>query len=261
MIAEIEDLRDARLADYRDLRDRPHRADGTFIAESEVVVRKLLGSALHIRSLLLTPPRLAALRDALPSDLPVYVVPQALMDRVAGFHVHRGCLAIGERPADAPVPAGARVVLAAEDLTDVDNLGALARNGAALGADALLLSPRCADPYYRKAIRVSAGHVFLLPIVRAADFHAELRALRARGFSLLAAVTDPDATPVARMTPPEKYVVVLGAEGPGLAPATRALADVRITVPLARGDSLNVAVAAAVVLAGLRREATSPTGA
>src|SRR6185503_19012612 len=155
---EVRDPHDPRLADYRSLKERHLNAEGgRFVAESERVVRRLVGSGLTVHSVLLTPPRLATLADALAGPYPVFVAAQALLDEIAGFHVHRGCLAIGERPAPAALPPGARAVVALEDLTDVDNLGALARHAAAFGADALLLSPRCADPFYRKAIRVSLG--------------------------------------------------------------------------------------------------------
>jgi tRNA G18 (ribose-2'-O)-methylase SpoU len=126
----------------------------------------------------------------------------------------------------------------------------MTRNAAALGADALPLSPRCADPFYRKAIRVSMGSVFHLPIVRAAtDWLAELRALKDRGFALVGAVLDADAVPIEKYTPPEKFVLLLGAEGPGLTPGTKKLCDARVTIPMAAGaDSLNVATAGALLL-------------
>jgi tRNA G18 (ribose-2'-O)-methylase SpoU len=143
--------------------------------------------------------------------------------------------------------------VALEDLVDVDNLGAIARNTAALGGDALLLSPRCADPFYRKAIRVSMGSVFSLPIVRASAWPDDLLALRTRGFSLLAAVLDDDATPIERFSPPARFALVLGAEGPGLSAPTKALCDHRVTIRMSPGaDSLNVATACAVLLERLR---------
>lgn len=247
----LADPADPRLEDYRDIKDRrPAEARGKFVAESELVVRKLLTSGLPVESVLLTAPRLAAMEAALATyDGPVYVVPQEVMDGVAGFHVHRGCLAIGRRPTEARVPDGARVVVALEDFVDVDNVGALARNAAAFGADALLLSPGCADAFYRKAIRVSAGAVFALPVVRAAAWPDDLLALRARlGLTLVGAVLDPDAVPLAALAPPPRFALVLGAEGPGLAPGTRRLCDVRVTIPMAAADSLNVAAAGAVLL-------------
>jgi tRNA G18 (ribose-2'-O)-methylase SpoU len=247
----VVDAHDPRLADYRDLKEHRLRADsGKFIAESEPVVRRLLASALAVDSVLLTAPHLARLEAALPAGLPVLVAPQEVVDAVVGFHVHRGCLAVGRRPGPAPLPPGARTVVVLEDLVDVDNLGAIARNAAAFGADALLLSPRAADPFYRKAIRVSMGSVFSLPVARAAAWPDDLRQLRADGFALVAAVLDAGATPIAAFAWPARVALVLGSEGPGLAPATAALCDHRVTIPMAPGaaDSLNVATAGALML-------------
>jgi tRNA G18 (ribose-2'-O)-methylase SpoU len=249
-------LDDARLADYRDLQDRRlGEKSGRFVAESEIVVRKLLATDLHVWSLLLTAPRLAALESALTAtkaDFPVYVVPQAVMDEVAGFHVHRGCLAIAERPPSPLVPAEARTVVVLVDLVDVDNLGAMARNAAAFGADALLLSPRCADPFYRKAVRTSAGAVLSLPIVRAGRWPEDLLALRERhGLALVGAVLDGHAQPLADFTPPRRLAILFGSEGPGLDQETQHLCDALVTIPMAKSsavDSLNVATAGAVFL-------------
>jgi tRNA G18 (ribose-2'-O)-methylase SpoU len=248
----LTDPADARLDDYRELKEqRLKQESGRFIAESELVVRKLLASPLAVRSLLLTSPLLARLEPALRPDVPVYVVPQELMDGVAGFHVHRGCLAVGERPTAGRIPPAARTVVVLEDLVDVDNLGAMTRNAAAFGADALVLSPRCADPFYRKAIRVSTGSAFFLPIVRAARWPEDLLALRdEHGFALVAAVVAPGAVPLASFTWPERAAIVLGSEGPGLAPATRAACDHLVTIPMDadKADSLNVATAGALFL-------------
>jgi tRNA G18 (ribose-2'-O)-methylase SpoU len=253
---DILDADDPRVADYRRLKERWLNAEGgRFVAESERVVRRLIGSGLRVHSVLLTGPRLATLADALGGPFPVYLAPQELLDRIAGFHVHRGCLAVGERPSAAAIPDGARTLLVLEDLTDVDNLGAIARHAAAFGADALLLSPRCADPFYRKSIRVSLGAVFTLPIIRLAAWPGDLQRLRAEGVSLVAATLDTDATLLARFDRPARLAVLLGAEGPGLSPAARALCDQRVTIPMSPGaDSLNVATAAAIFLYALTRE-------
>jgi tRNA G18 (ribose-2'-O)-methylase SpoU len=245
----VTDPADPRLDDYRDLRDRRLNEEGSrFVAESELVVRQLLRSGLKVHSVLLTAPRLNTLEGQL-GETEVLVAPQDLLDGVAGFHVHRGCLAIGERPANARIPDGARAVVVLEDLVDVDNLGSMTRNAAALGAQAMLLSPKCADPFYRKAIRTSVGAVFGMPIVRAAAWPAELKALKEQGFMLVAAVLDADATPIERFSPPARFALVLGAEGPGLSAGTKRLCDARVTIPMAPGaDSLNVATAGAVLL-------------
>jgi tRNA G18 (ribose-2'-O)-methylase SpoU len=262
----ITDPEDPRIADYRHLKERDLSAAGDrFVAESERVVRRLFASDVRVHSLLVTPPRLAAMADLLahvdPPRCPVYVASQAVIDGIAGFHVHRGCLAIGERPARTELPAGARLVVAVEDLVDTDNLGAIVRNAAAFGADGLLLSPRCADPFYRKAIRVSLGSVFLLPIIRLRRWPDDLIALRAtQGFSAVAAVLTPTARPLASLAPPERTILLLGSEGPGLSPAAIAACDHQVTIPMSAGaDSLNVATAAAVFLYHLGGSAAQST--
>jgi tRNA G18 (ribose-2'-O)-methylase SpoU len=244
---------DPRLADYRDIKERPLAAEsGRFVAESERVVRRLIGSGLTVESVLLTAPRLATLADALGGPFPVYLAAQDVIDRIAGFHVHRGCLAIGVRPSRPVLPPNPRVVVVLEDLTDVDNLGAIARHAAAFGADALALSPRCADPFYRKAIRVSLGAVFQLPIVRFARWPDDLAVLRDQDLTLVAAVVDPGARALRGFTPPARFALLLGAEGPGLSPAARAAADHQVTIPMSAGaDSLNVATAGAIFLYAL----------
>jgi tRNA G18 (ribose-2'-O)-methylase SpoU len=249
-------LDDVRLADYRDLQDRRLSQDsGRFVAESELVVRKLLATDLRVCSLLLTAPRLASLEPLLAAgngDYPVFVVPQAVMDGMAGFHVHRGCLGIAERPRQPVIPAGARIVVVLVDLVDVDNLGAMTRNAAAFGVDAMMLSPRCADPFYRKAVRTSAGAVLSLPIIRATRWPEDLLALREQhGFTLVGAALDADAIPLAGFVPPARLAVLFGAEGPGLDEATKRACDALVTIPMAKSpavDSLNVATAGAVVL-------------
>ena len=261
---EVTDADDPRLADYRALKERHLNAEGgRFVAESERVVRRLLASALPVHSVLATPPRLRALDDALaPSrraDVPIYVAAQPVLDAIAGFHVHRGCLAIGERPGARALPAGARGVVVLEDLVDVDNLGVIARNAAAFGADALVLSPRCADPFYRKAIRVSLGAVFDLPIVRLARWPDDLDVLRELGFSLVAAVLSATATPLPRFQTPARWALLLGAEGPGLSPGAVLRSHHSVTIPMSTStgaDSLNVATAAAVMMYALARPAT-----
>ena len=169
----IEDMGDPRLDDYRDLKDNLlHKRSGRFVAESFPVVVELLQSELEVASMMMTEARWSRLaatdawqrRGARP---PVYVVNQTVMDEVAGFNVHRGCLAIGLRPTNTTFRSTSRLIVALEDLVDVDNVGAIVRNACAFGADGLLLSPNAADPYYRKAIRVAMGNTFRLPIVRA----------------------------------------------------------------------------------------------
>jgi tRNA G18 (ribose-2'-O)-methylase SpoU len=254
----ISDPGDPRLADYRRLKERHLNAEsGRFVAESERVVRRLLTSQLAVCSVLVTPPRLLALADALttaerPRPFPVYLASQEVMDQIAGFHVHRGCLAIGQRPpTPSALPPGARTLVVLEDLVDVDNLGAMVRNAAAFGADALLLSPRCADPFYRKAIRVSLGSVFTLPVIRLGRWPEDLVPVRAQGFRLVGTVLRHDAIAIESFRRPSgaKLAILFGSEGPGLSPAAVSLCDALVTIRMAPGaDSLNVAAAGAVVL-------------
>jgi len=259
---DILDADDPRVADYRELKERRLNEAGRFVAESERVVRRLVETGLAIESVLVTPPRLATLADALEGPFPVYLASQAVIDGIAGFHVHRGCLALAHRPANPTLPPAARTIVALEDLTDVDNLGAIARHAAAFGADALFLSPRCADPFYRKAIRVSLGAVFELPIVRAARWPDDLIALRASGLAVVGAVLDPDATPLERFARPPRVALLFGAEGPGLSPAARAACDHLVTIRMSPGaDSLNVATAAAVFLYSTRPSEPAPSPA
>ncbi len=246
-------LDDERLFYYRDLQDR-RLADqaGRFVVESEFIVRKLLQSPVETESLLVTAPHLASLDpllSTLNADFPVYVVPQTAMDQVTGFHVHRGCLAIAHRPR-RPLPEAASLVAVCVDLGDVDNVGAMARNAASFGVDGLILSPKCADPFYRKAVRTSAGAVLTLPVVRASRWPDELEDLRRRGFTLLGAALSPAAIPLAQCHRPARAAVLFGNEGFGLDAHTMDLCDALVTIPMAKSpavDSLNVATAAAVV--------------
>lgn len=256
---------DPRLDDYRNLKDNLlQERSNRFVAESLSVVTQLLQSDLRINSILTTSSRWQRLaetqafidRKAKPA---VYVVEQSVMDDVAGFNVHRGCLAIGVRP-DAPAFANdARLIVALEDLVDVDNVGAIVRHACAFGADGLLLSPKAADPYYRKAIRVAMGNTFRLPIVRATLWPDDLFAWKSRlGAHVLGAVVQPEgAQPLHRYRQaPEPRILVFGSEGDGLKHETRRLCDELVTIPMANADSLNVATAAAVFLFQLTQPVT-----
>jgi tRNA G18 (ribose-2'-O)-methylase SpoU len=186
---------------------------------------------------------------------PVFVVDADVLDQVAGMPVHRGCLAVGERPPPPALPVGARTVVVLEDLVDVDNLGAMVRNASVFGADALVLSPRCADPFYRKAVRVSVGSLFGLPVIRLAEWPGDLvRLAEAHGLRLVATVLDPEAVPLERYRRPEKVAVLFGNESGGLSLAARAACHDLVTIQVAPGaDSLNVATCGAVVLYALTR--------
>ncbi|MBX3405537.1 MAG: RNA methyltransferase [Phycisphaeraceae bacterium] len=283
-IVTITSLDDPRIADYRSLRDQElaQRADpaspaahrGIFMAEGELVVRRLAESPFAVRSLLLAESRVEPMRDlldALASDVPAFVAPQRVVNEIIGFNIHRGVLAVGERGEPAEIGAllarrGPFVVL--EDLCNHDNIGAIFRNCAALGGAgvSVLLSPRTADPLYRKSLRVSMGHALLVPWARLDRWPDALHEFRAAGIRVLALTPGAGAHDVREIAaelravpaaPAPRIALLLGTEGDGLSAAAMAHADqlVRIDMPPgptgAVADSLNVAVAAAVALHAL----------
>ena len=254
---DVTDPADRRLADYRDLRDVELRKSleaehGLFLAEGEKVVRRAVEAGYAVRSFLMAPRWLDGLADVLAaSEAPCYVVSEALAEEVTGFHVHRGALAaLHRRPLRSldEVLATARSVLVLEDIVDHTNVGAILRSGAALGFDAALLAPRCADPLYRRAIKVGMGAVFSLPWTRLPDWYDALPSLSARGFTTVALTLADDASPVEEaIAGLERVALVLGSEGHGLSPRWEESADRRAVIPMAEGiDSLNVAAASAV---------------
>jgi tRNA G18 (ribose-2'-O)-methylase SpoU len=259
-VAELVDIvsaDDPRLADYRDLRDvelRKHleAEHGLFLAEGEKVVRRAVQAGHRPRSLLMAPRWLDGLADVLATtQAPCYVVSDALAEEVTGFHVHRGALASLERrplPSLDDVLAGARSVLVLEEIVDHTNVGAIFRSGAALGFDAVLLAPRCADPLYRRSVKVAMGAVFALPWPRLPDWHDALPGLSERGFTTVALTLADDAVPVEQaVAGVDRLALVLGSEGHGLSPRWEASAHRRAIIPMAGGiDSLNVAAATAV---------------
>ena len=256
-LTEVTDPDDPRLADYRDLRDvqlRTHleAEHGLFLAEGEKVVRRAVEAGFSPRSFLMAPRWLDGLADVLAtSDAPCYVVDEALAEQVTGFHVHRGALASLERrpqPALDEVLDGARQVLVLEDVVDHTNVGAVFRCGAAFGFDAVLLAPRCADPLYRRSIKVGMGAVFSTPWTRLPDWYDALPDLSARGFTTVALTLSHDAHPIEEVVVGlDRVALVLGSEGHGLSPRWERSADRRAVIPMREGiDSLNVAAAAAV---------------
>jgi tRNA G18 (ribose-2'-O)-methylase SpoU len=256
---------DPRLADYTGLTDvelRRHRepAEGLFIAEGEKVIRRALAAGYAMRSMLLSAKWLGPMRDVVEAaTAPVYEVTPALAEQVTGYHVHRGALASMVR---APLPepagllgAGTRRVAVFEDIVDHANLGAAFRSAAALGVDAVLLSPRCADPFYRRAVKVSMGAVFSVPWTRLANWPQDVELLRAHGFTVAALCLADDAVTLDELTArrPDRLALMLGTEGDGLTRAALRAADTRVTIPMAAGvDSLNVAAASAVAFYATR---------
>jgi len=249
----VDDPEDLRLADYRAIKDGA--PEGAFYVEGAHVVRRFLTeSRFPVRSVLLSERRASAFSD-LALDAPVYVAPSEIVDAIIGFDFHRGVIAIGERrpdPAPAELLEGARRVLVLEAIANHDNVGAAFRSAAGLGADAVLLDPRTADPLYRKAIRVSIGTTLSLPWARLAPWPEALDALRARGF-VLAGLSPEGATELGALAAPAKLALLVGTEGAGLDAATLARCDLRVSIPMRRGvDSLNAATAAAIAMYVLR---------
>jgi tRNA G18 (ribose-2'-O)-methylase SpoU len=261
-IERIDDAADPRLADYRDLTDVALRrvtepAGGLYIAESAKVIRRAVESGHRPRSLLVQEKWLPD-AESLAGEAPVYLVDAELTEQVTGYAVHRGALAAMHRPAlpsVSEVLAGASTVVVLEDLVDHTNVGAIFRAAAGLGADAVLVGERCADPLYRRSVRVSMGTVFQVPWTRLPGWRDAGPLLRDAGFHLAAlALADGavslDAFAASR---PERVAIALGAEGDGLSRAALAAADSVVTIPMAGGvDSLNVAAAASVALWALR---------
>ena len=275
-VETISTLDDPRAADFANLQDRqllhagirrPDLPHGLFIAEGDLVVRQLLVSRFHVRAVLGTAARLEALAPelaALPDSVRILSVAPDLMNDIVGFNIHRGLLASAARAAPLRVEdllARARAAVIAEDLTNHDNLGGLFRSVSALApaGTPLLLSPRCTDPLYRKAIRVSMGQALQVPFATMEPWPRALSGLEERGFLPIALTPSADAVTLVeaaeRVTQRGmKPALLVGSEGPGLSARALAACPVRARIPIRAGvDSLNVNVAAAVALAALVR--------
>ena len=255
---EIDDPADPRLADYVGLTDSVRRVKhepeaGFFLAEGQLVMRRAAQAGCPPRSLLLAPNRVDDLLPELAAlDCPVYVASPEVLLAVTGFHVHRGALGSFGRlplPSPADVLATARRILVLEEVNSPTNLGAIFRSAAGLGMDAVLLSPTCCDPLYRRAVRVSMGEVLAVPYAYLPAWPTALNTVREAGFRILALTPADDAVPLDQVAiaDGDRIAVLLGAEGPGLSEAAQAASDVRVRIPMAAGvDSLNVAAATAV---------------
>ena len=248
----IDDADDPRLADYvgltdPELRQRVEAERNFFIAESPLVVDALVRSGRRIRSVLVTPGQHDAMSYRLDGvDAPIYIARPEILRAVVGFDLHRGAVASAERwplPTVAALLGSARRVAVLQKLGDHENLGGVFRNAAAFGIDAVLLDRECADPLYRRCVRVSIGHVLHVPWTRLET----LDELRDLGFALLALTPASDATPLEAVDWPERHALLLGSEGPGLSDDWLASADARVRIPMRpEADSLNVATAAAI---------------
>ncbi|QEO15972.1 RNA methyltransferase [Agromyces intestinalis] len=262
-IERVADATSDAVADYAGLTDvalrsRVETEGGLYIAESAKVITRAVAAGHRPRSVLTEEKWLPALEPVLaPLDVPVHVADPAQLEAITGYRVHRGALAAFERPA-LPDPADllrdARRVVVLEDIVDHTNVGAIFRSVAALGADAVLVSERCADPLYRRSVRVSMGTVFQVPWTRLPGWADAVSLLHDHGFRICALALADDAVPLRTLAheAPDRLALVFGAEGDGLSRHALAAADQVVTIPMARGvDSLNVAASAAVVLYAL----------
>jgi tRNA G18 (ribose-2'-O)-methylase SpoU len=267
-LVPLADPADPRFADFVHLRDVQLRKSleaehGLFIAEGEKVIRRAVETGHPVRSFLMAQRWISSLADVLDRvDAPVYVVDDATAEAVTGYPVHRGALAAMARlplPAVADLVTYARRVLVLEDLVDHGNVGAIFRCGAALGVQAVILSPRCADPLYRRAVKVSMGAVFAVPYARMTNWHGGLAELRAAGFRLLALTPDQSAVPVDKAPMGDRAALLLGSEGDGLSSRWLREADEAVCIPMSPDamalgvDSLNVVAAAAIACHSLTR--------
>lgn len=273
MIVPITSIDDPSVLDYQGVKVRQVRLapgslppdlaragefrNGTFLAEGELVVQHLLRSRFHIRSVFLTHTRLETMRESLallPETTPVFVASQDVMSGVVGFDIHRGVLASADRGDLATLPAllasRPRGLVLLEDLANADNVGAIFRNTSALAPGfAIVLSPRCCDPLYRKAIRVSMGHTLRIPFAIAPHWGAALSEICSAGYTLIALTPGPGSEDIADLARPAVPAVLVGTEGAGVSDRAATKADKKVCISMAPGvDSLNVSVAAAIAL-------------
>lgn len=258
-VIDIVDPGDPRLDDFRDLNSVDRRPDlpsgkGLVIAEGVLVVQRMIASRFRPRAMLGTDRRLSELRaDLAGVQVPFYRAGAEVMAAAIGFHLNRGVLAAAPRPTELTVEQvidGARTIAVLEGVNDHENLGSIFRNAAGLGVDAIVFGTGCADPLYRRAVRVSMGHALLVPYAWAPSWPDDLETLRANSFRILAMTPNPAAATLAEAMAGlagQKVAMMVGAEGPGLTEHTMRAADVRVRIPMSRGtDSLNVATAAAL---------------
>lgn len=258
-VIDITDPDDPRVADFRDLNSVDRRPDlpsgkGLVIAEGVLVVQRMLASRFAPHALLGTDRRLAELAaDLAGAGAPFYRTSAEVMAAVVGFHLNRGVLAAAGRAPELAVAellVEARTVAVLEGVNDHENLGSIFRNAAGLGIDAVVFGAGCADPLYRRAVRVSMGHALLVPFARTVRWPDDLKVLQDNGFVLVAMTPDRRADTLAETMSAlagRKVAVLVGAEGPGLTETVLRRSDARVRIPMARGtDSLNVATAAAL---------------
>lgn len=253
-VIAVSDSADPRLRHFTGLTDVQLRmvyepAEGVFLAEGAKVIRRALAAGLEMVSALMAPKWWPALESAVPPQVPVYLAPSAVLESVTGFRLHRGALATFRRPIarDASgLLAGARTAILLEDLVDHTNVGAVFRSAAGLGIDTVLVTARCADPWYRRSIKTSMGAVFTVPWTTVSDARRAVVMARRAGMTTIA--LDPTAPRSLRDWERRAPVLLLlGTEGTGLSPAARECVDESVSIPMHHGvDSLNVAAAAAI---------------
>lgn len=254
------------LHDYTQLTDVGLRsvrepAEGLFIAESSKIIRRAHAAGMVPRSYLTSPKWLFDLADLIAAnDAPIFIGTDAAVEALTGFHLHRGALAAMHRPQPADVAAlvaEAKRIVVIEDVVDHTNVGAIFRSAAAFGVDAVLVTPRCADPLYRRSIRVSMGTVFQVPWTRIETWPAGVDSLRELGFHVAALALDEDSVAIREFAAdaPERTAIVFGTEGDGLRRSTIAACDSTVMIPMSGGvDSLNVAAASAVACFALQKD-------
>ncbi|PYE17564.1 tRNA G18 (ribose-2'-O)-methylase SpoU [Williamsia limnetica] len=264
-VVDIDDPGDPRVDDFRDLNSVDRRPDlpilpggspgkGLVIAEGVLVAERMVASRFTTHAFLGVDKRLRelapTLTDASVSGVPFYRASAAVMAEIVGFHLNRGVLAVARRPVPlgvAEVIETARTVAVLEGVNDHENIGSIFRNAAGLGVDAVIFGGACADPLYRRSVRVSMGHALLVPFAHAANWPSDLDILREKDFRIISMTPDAAAIPLSEAVDAERVAFMVGAEGPGLSETAMRAGDVRARIPMARGtDSLNVATAAAL---------------
>ncbi|GAB90622.1 TrmH family RNA methyltransferase [Gordonia rhizosphera] len=274
-VIDIDDPGDTRVDDFRDLNSVDRRPDlpalpggrvgkGLVIAEGVLVAQRMIASRFAPHAFLGVDKRLGELADDLtdPSlaGIPFYRATAEVMAEVVGFHLNRGVLAAARRPSEldlGEVVARSRTIAVLEGVNDHENIGSIFRNAAGLGVDAVLFGAGCADPLYRRCVRVSMGHALLVPFARFEAWPAELSVLRDNDFRLISLTPGPTAVPLSEAVDAPKVAFLVGAEGPGLSETSMRATDVRARIPMSRGtDSLNVATAAAIAFYERARSGT-----
>lgn len=264
-VIDIDDPDDPRVDDFRDLNSVDRRPDlpvlaggspgrGLVIAEGVLVAQRMVASRFAPHAFFGVDKRLSELADTLTdpavSEVPFFRADADVMAQVVGFHLNRGVLAVAHRPEPLRLPdilAEARTVAVLEGVNDHENIGSIFRNAAGLGVDAVIFGGACADPLYRRSVRVSMGHVLLVPFAHATSWPADLDVLRTNDFRIISLTPDPEVAALSQVVDAARVAFMVGAEGPGLTETAMRAGDVRAHIPMARGtDSLNVATAAAL---------------